>query len=151
MTTDQNIVKLHRVLRAQPEKIYRAFLEADAMEKWLPPYGLIAKVHQFEPRVGGTFKMSFINFGTSRSEHFGGTYLELRPNERIRYTDRFEAPHLAGDFETTISLRSVSCGTELQISQNVPGDIPAELCYLGWQESLSQLAHLVEPEIPDRV
>ena len=142
-------VRLHRVLRTQPEKVYRAFLEADAQAKWLPPYGFTCTVHHFEPVVGGTFKMSFRNFSTGNSHSFHGEYLELVPNERIRYTDQFDDPNLPGVLNVTVSLRPVVCGTELSIVQeNIPAVIPLEMCYLGWQESLAQLATLVEPEIP---
>jgi uncharacterized protein YndB with AHSA1/START domain len=145
-----NTVRLHRVLRAAPERIYRAFLDADAMAKWLPPYGFTCKVHQMDPRVGGTFKMSFSNFSTGHGHSFGGEYRELVPNERIRYSDVFDDPNLPGEMETTVVLRAVSCGTELNITQEgIPQAIPAEMCYLGWQESLAQLARLVEPAIPD--
>jgi uncharacterized protein YndB with AHSA1/START domain len=150
MANTTNTVRLHRVLRAPPERVYRAFLDPDAMVKWLPPYGFTAKVHHMEARAGGGYRMSFTNFGTGKSHSFGGTYVELTPHERIRYTDKFEDPGLPGEMKVTISLRKVSCGTELDILQEgIPSVIPAELCYLGWQESLSQLAHLVEPEIPD--
>ena len=142
-------VRLQRVLRASPERIYRAFLDADAMARWLPPYGFTGKVHHMEPRVGGTFRMSFTNFGTGHGHAFGGEYLELVPNSLIRYTDRFEDPQLPGEIRVAVSLRQVSCGTELHIVQEgIPAVIPLEMCYLGWQESLQQLAHLVEPEIP---
>src|SRR5438270_3279690 len=145
-----NTVRLHRVLRTRPEKIYRAFLDADAMAKWLPPNGFTGKVHQMDAKVGGGYKMSFTNFTTGKSHSFGGKYLELLPNERIRYTDKFDDPNLSGEMQTTITLRKVSCGTDLNIVQEgVPSAIPAEACYLGWQESLAQLAKLVEPEIPD--
>jgi uncharacterized protein YndB with AHSA1/START domain len=145
-----NTIRLHRVLRATPEKIYRAFLDAGAMAKWLPPYGFTAKVDQLDARVGGSHKMSFTNFTTGKSHSFGGTYVELVPHERIRYTDKFDDPNLSGELETTITLSKVSCGTELKVVQeNVPAAIPAEACYLGWQESLAQLAKLVEPEIQD--
>ena len=145
-----NTVRLHRVLRAAPERIYRAFLDADAMAKWLPPYGFTCKVHQMDARVGGTFKMSFSNFSTGHGHSFGGEYRELVPHERIRYSDVFDDPNLPGEMETTVVLRAVSCGTELNITQEgIPQAIPAEMCYLGWQESLAQLATLVEPEIPD--
>jgi uncharacterized protein YndB with AHSA1/START domain len=141
-------IRLHRVLRSTPEKVYRAFLEADALAKWIPPYGFTAKVHHLDARVGGTFKMSFTNFTTSSSHSFGGEYLELVPHERLRYTDKFDNPNLAGVITVTVTLKKVSCGTELDIEQaGVPAVIPAEACYLGWQESLTQLAHLVEPEI----
>ena len=145
-----NTVKLHRVLRATPEKIYRAFLDADAMAKWLPPNGYTGKVHHLDARVGGTYKMSFTNFTTGRSHAFGGRYLELVPNERIRHTDTFDDPNLPGEMQTAVSLKTVSCGTEVNIVQEgIPETIPAEACYLGWQESLTLLAQLVEAEIPD--
>lgn len=143
-------VRLHRVLRAPPERVYRAFLEPDAMAKWLPPYGFTCHVEHMEAKVGGTFRMSFRNFGTGNSHAFGGEYLELVPNEKIRYTDRFDDPNLPGEMQATISLRRVACGTELDIVQEgLPEVIPVEMCYLGWQESLLQLARLVEPEIPE--
>jgi uncharacterized protein YndB with AHSA1/START domain len=143
-------IRLHRVLRATPEKIYKAFLDPDAMAKWLPPNGFTAKVHQMDAKVGGTYKMSFTNFTTGKSHSFGGTYVELTPHERIRYTDKFDDPDLPGEMQTTITLTKVSCGTDLNIVQEgVPAVIPAEACYLGWQESLALLAKLVEPEIPD--
>jgi uncharacterized protein YndB with AHSA1/START domain len=143
-------VNLHRVLRTTPERIYRAFLEPDAMAKWLPPYGFTCQVHQMDARVGGTFRMSFRNFGTGNGHSFGGEYIELVPFEKIRYTDRFDDPNLPGQMNTTVSLREVSCGTELTIVQeDIPEVIPVEMCYLGWQESLVQLAKLVEPVIPD--
>ncbi len=142
-------IRLHRVLRATPEKIYRAFLDADAMAKWIPPYGFTCKVHHLDAKVGGTFKMSFTNFGSGNSHSFGGKYLELVPHERLRYTDKFDDPNLPGEITVTVTLKKVMGGTELNIEQaGVPAVIPAEMCYLGWQESLSQLAHLVEPEIP---
>ena len=145
-----NTVRLHRVLRTQPEKLYRAFLDPDAMAKWLPPHGFTGKVHHLDAKVGGTYKMSFKNFTTGNGHSFGGTYLELVPHQRIRYTDKFDDPNLPGEMETTITLRQVSCGTELTVVQaGLPEVIPVESCYLGWQESLGQLAHLVEPEIPD--
>jgi uncharacterized protein YndB with AHSA1/START domain len=145
-----NTIRLHRVLRAAPEKIYRAFLEGDAMAKWLPPNGFTGKVHHLDARVGGTYRMSFTNFGTGQSHSFGGKYLELVPNERIRHTDEFEDPNLPGVMQTTISLKKVSVGTELNVVQEgVPAAIPPEACYLGWQESLALLAKLVEPEIPN--
>jgi uncharacterized protein YndB with AHSA1/START domain len=145
-----NTIRLHRVLRAAPDKVYRAFLDADAMAKWLPPNGFTGKVHQMDGKVGGTYKMSFTNFTTGKSHSFGGKYLELTPNERIRYTDKFDDPNLPGEMQTTITLRRVSCGTELSIVQEgVPGAIPAEACYLGWQESLILLSKLVEADIPD--
>jgi uncharacterized protein YndB with AHSA1/START domain len=145
-----NTIKLHRVLRANPERVYRAFLDADAMAKWLPPNGFTGKVHEMNTEVGGSYKMSFTNFTTGKSHSFGGTYRELVPNERIRYTDKFDDPNLAGEMETTITLKPVLCGTELNVEQSgVPSVIPAERCYLGWQESLVLLAKLVEAEIPD--
>jgi uncharacterized protein YndB with AHSA1/START domain len=138
------------VLRATPERVYRAFLDADAMAKWLPPNGFTGKVHHLEARVGGTYQMSFTNFSTGNSHSFGGEYRELVPNERIRYTDRFDDPNLSGEMVTTVSLQQVSVGTELNVSQEgIPEAIPAEACYLGWQESLILLAKLVEAEIPD--
>jgi len=143
-------IRLHRVLRATPEKMYRAFIDADAMCKWLPPHGFTGKVHHMDARVGGTYKMSFTNFSTGKSHSFGGEYLELVPHERLRYTDRFDDPNLPGEMQTTVTLKKVSCGTELNVVQEgVPEVIPAEACYLGWQESLNLLAQLVEPEIPD--
>ena len=145
-----NSVRLHRVMRTTPEKVYRAFLDADAMAKWLPPHGFTGKVHQVDAKVGGTYRMSFTNFTTGRSHSFGGEYLELVPNERIRHTDRFDDPNLPGEMQTTVSLREVFCGTELNIVQEgIPEVIPPEACYLGWQESLALLALLVEAEIPD--
>lgn len=142
-------VLLHRVLRTSPAKVYRAFLEPDAMAKWLPPYGFTCKVHHMEPTVGGGFRMSFHNFSTGNGHSFSGEYLELVPNERLRYTDRFDDPGLPGVLEVTVSLKAVSCGTELSVVQeNIPEAIPLEMCYLGWQESLLQLAALVEPDIP---
>jgi uncharacterized protein YndB with AHSA1/START domain len=144
-----NTVRLHRVLRTTPEKLYRAFLDADAMAKWLPPNGFTGKVHHVDARVGGTYKMSFTNFSSGHSHSFGGAYLELVPNERIRHTDKFDDPHLPGEMQTTITLKKVSCGTELHVVQEgIPDAIPAEACYLGWQESLTLLAQLVEAEIP---
>jgi uncharacterized protein YndB with AHSA1/START domain len=145
-----NTIRLHRVLKTTPEKLYRAFLEAGAMAKWLPPKGFTCTVHHMEAKVGGTYRMSFANFGTGKGHSFGGTYLELVPNERIRYTDQFEDPNLPGEMNTTVTLKPVLCGTELEIVQEgLPAMIPVEMCYLGWQESLEQLAALVEPEIPD--
>ena len=144
-----NTVRLHRVLRATPEKVYRAFLDADAMAKWLPPNGFTGKVHHLDAKVGGTYKMSFTNFTTGHSHSFGGEYLELVPHERIRHTDKFDDPNLPGEMQTTITLKKVSCGTELNIVQEgIPDVIPPEACYLGWQESLTLLAKLVEAEIP---
>ncbi|WP_243317332.1 SRPBCC family protein [Geothrix paludis] len=145
-----NTVRLHRVLRATPDRIYRAFLDPDAMAKWLPPHGFTGKVHHLEARVGGTYRMTFTNFGTGSSHSFGGEYLELVPGARIRHTDTFDDPNLPGTMETTISLKAVSVGTEVDIVQaGIPAVIPPEACYLGWQESLLLLAQLVEPEIPD--
>ena len=142
-------VKLHRILKASPEKIYRAFLEAEAMAKWIPPYGFTCTVHHMDAKVGGTFKMSFNNFTTGNGHSFGGEYLELVPFERIRYTDKFDDPNLPGVLAVTLLLTPVSCGTELNITQTgIPAVIPVEMCYLGWQESLAQLAQLVEPNIP---
>jgi uncharacterized protein YndB with AHSA1/START domain len=144
-----NAVRLHRVLRARRERVYKAFLDADAMAKWLPPYGFTCKVHQLDAKVGGTHRMSFTNFGNGLGHSFGGKYLELVPGERIRYTDRFDDPNLPGEMLTTVTLKTVSCGTELSVVQEgLPAVIPVEMCYLGWQESLAQLATLVEPEIP---
>lgn len=143
-----NTVRLHRVLATSPQKVYRAFLEADAMAKWLPPNGFTCTVHHFEPKVGGTFKMSFRNFTTGNSHSFGGEYVELVPGERIRYTDKFDDPNLPGLIEVTVILKKVSVGTEIDITQSgIPDVIPPEACYLGWQESLRNLAKLVEPEI----
>ena len=145
-----NCVKFHRVLRAAPEKVYRAFLDPEAMAKWLPPNGFTGTVHHLEPKVGGTYKMSFTNFSTGHRHSFGGEYLELVPHERIRHTDRFDDPNLPGEMQTTITLKAVSCGTELHIVQEgLPDVIPPEACTLGWQESLTLLAKLVEVEIPD--
>ena len=142
-------VRLHRVLRTKPEKLYRAFLEPDAMSKWIPPFGFTCKVHHLDARVGGTFKMSFHNFSTGHGHSFGGEYRALVPSELIRYTDTFDDPNLPGEMQVTVSLKAVSCGTELSIVQEgIPEVIPLEMCYLGWQESLMQLAQLVEPEIP---
>ncbi len=143
-------VRFHRVLRAPPERIYKAFLDADAMAKWLPPNGFTGKVHHLEAKVGGTYKMSFTNFATGHGHSFGGAFLELVPNERIRHTDKFDDPNLRGEMQTTVSLKKVFCGTELNIVQEgIPEVIPVEACYLGWQESLTLLAQLVEAEIPD--
>jgi uncharacterized protein YndB with AHSA1/START domain len=144
-------IRLHRVLRASPERVYRAFLDPDALAKWLPPNGFTCKVHHLDAKVGGTCKMSFTNFATGKSHSFGGTYLELKPHELIRYTDKFDDPNLPGEMVTTITLKKVSCGTEVSIVQEgIPSAIPAEACYLGWQESLILLAKLVEAEIPDQ-
>ena len=143
-----NTIRLHRVLRATPEKIYKAFLDPDAMTKWLPPNGFTATVHHMEARVGGTFRMSFTNFTTGQSHSFGGEYLELVPHELIRYTDKFEDPGLPGVIQVTVSLKAVSCGTELNVVQErIPDVIPLEMCYLGWQDSLVLLGKLVEPEV----
>jgi len=143
-----NTVRLHRVLRAPPERVYRAFLEAAALAKWLPPNGFTCTVHHFEPRVGGTFKMSFTNFTTGQSHSFGGEYLELVPNQKLRYTDKFDDPNLPGVIHVTVTLKAVSCGTEMNVEQaGIPEAIPVEMCYLGWQESLASLARLVEPDI----
>ena len=145
-----NTIRLHRVLRATPERVYRAFLDADAMAKWLPPHGFTGKVHHLDAKVGGTYSMSFRNFTTGAAHAFGGEYLELVPNERIRHTDKFDDPNLLGTMVTTIALRPVSCGTEVSIVQEgVPEQIPPESCYLGWQESLTLLGQLVEAEIKD--
>jgi uncharacterized protein YndB with AHSA1/START domain len=150
-TDNTGTVRLHRVLRATPERIYRAFLDADAMAKWLPPNGFTGKVHHLDAKVGGTYKMSFSNFSTGKSHSFGGTYLELSPHERIRHTDKFDDTSLSGEMQTTITLKQVFCGTELNITQEgIPATIPVEACYLGWQESLTLLANLVEAEIPDQ-
>ncbi len=143
-------IRLHRVLRATPERIYRAFLDPDAMAKWLPPNGFTGKVHHLDAKVGGTYKMSFTNFTTGKSHSFGGTYLELVPHERIRHTDKFDDPNLPGEMQTTITLKKVSCGTDLNVMQEgLPDAIPPEACYLGWQESLALLAKLVEAEISE--
>ena len=148
MTT--NTVRLHRVLAAKPEKVYRAFLDADAKARWLPPNGFTGKVHHDDPRVGGKYRMSFTNFTTGNSHAFGGEYRELVPNERLHYTDRFEDPNLPGEIHVTVTLKPVSVGTEITIAQEgLPDAIPLDACYLGWQESLANLARLVEPEIPD--
>lgn len=142
-------VRLHRVLRSTPERVYRAFLEGDALAKWLPPYGFTCKVHHLDAKVGGTFRMSFTNFSNGQSHSFGGEYLDLVPGATLRYTDRFDDPNLPGEIQVTVSLQRVSCGTEVHIVQSgLPAVIPVEMCYLGWQESLAQLAQLVEPEIP---
>ena len=143
-----NTVRLHRVLATKPEKVFRAFLDADAMAKWLPPYGFTCKVHHLEAKVGGTFRMSFSNFTTNTGHSFGGEYLELVPGERLRYTDKFDDPNLLGEIQVTVALRQVSVGTEANIVQEgIPDAIPVEACYLGWQDSLRNLASLVEPEI----
>ena len=151
MSNHTNTVRLHRVLRATPERVYRAFLDADALAKWLPPNGFTGKVHHMEAKVGGSYKMSFTNFSTGSSHGFGGTYLELTPHELLRYTDKFDNPGLPGEMITTVTLKKVFCGTELTVTQEgIPAMIPAEACYLGWQESLVLLAKLVEAEIPDQ-
>jgi uncharacterized protein YndB with AHSA1/START domain len=151
-TNNTNTIRLHRVLRAKPESVYRAFIDANALAKWLPPNGFTGQVHHLDAKVGGTYKMSFTNFTTGKSHSFGGEFLELQPHERIRYTDRFDDPNLPGEIQTTITLKQVSVGTELNIVQEgVPAVIPAEACYLGWQESLTLLAKLVEAEIPDQI
>jgi uncharacterized protein YndB with AHSA1/START domain len=148
--TAQNTVRLHRVLATKPEKVYRAFIDADAMAKWLPPNGFTGKVHHVDAKVGGTYKMSFTNFTTGKSQGFGGEYKELVPNKRLQYTDVFDDPNMTGTMVTTITLKDVSVGTELNVVQEgIPSIIPVEACYLGWQESLSNLARLVEPEIND--
>ena len=148
--SNTNTIRLHRVLQAPPERVYRAFLDANAMVKWLPPNGFTGQVHHLDAKVGGTYRMSFTNFTTQKSHSFGGEYLELTPNERIRHTDKFEDPNLPGEMQTTITLKKGSCGTELNIVQEgVPSAIPPEACYLGWQESLTLLSKLVEAEIPD--
>ncbi len=145
-----NAVTLHRVLATSPEKVFRAFSNADAFSTWLPPYGFICKVHQMEFREKGTYKMSFTNFSTGNSHSFGGEFVEIKPNESLKYTDRFDDPNLPGEMVTTIKLTQVSCGTDLHIVQEgIPDAIPVEMCYLGWQESLEKLKKLVEPEIPD--
>ena len=150
MASPGNTLRLHRVLRASPERIYRAFLEPEALAKWLPPHGFTGRVHHMDPRVGGTYRMSFTNFGTGKSHSFGGKYIELTPFTQIRYTDQFDDPNMPGEMQASISLRKVVCGTELTIVQEgLPEAIPVEFCYLGWQESLSLLADLVEPDIPD--
>jgi uncharacterized protein YndB with AHSA1/START domain len=150
MAAQSNTIRLHRVLRAAPEKIYRAFLDAAGMSKWLPPHGFTCTVHHLDAKVGGTYKMSFTNFTTGIGHSFSGKYLELVPGERLRYTDKFDDPNMPGEIAVTITLKKVLCGTDLNIEQaGVPAVIPAEMCYLGWQESLNQLAQLVEPEIPN--
>ena len=147
-TAETHTIRLHRVLKAPPDRVYKAFVDADAYAKWLSPYGFTCKVHHLDARVGGTFRMTFTNFTTGGSHSFGGEYLELTPNERILYTDRFEDPNLPGEIRVTVTLKKVFCGTEMNIVQEgVPAVIPAEACYLGWQESLMQLANLVDPEI----
>jgi len=148
METDK--VTLHRVLAASPEKVFRAFADADAMASWLPPFGFVCKVHQFDFKAGGVYKMSFTNFTTGSSHSFGGEYLEIAPNQLLKYSDRFDDPNLPGEMITTVQLTAVSCGTELHITQTgIPDMIPSEMCYLGWQESLEKLKKLTEPNIPD--
>lgn len=150
MSDARNTVRLHRVLRASPERVYRAFLDPDAMAKWLPPHGFTGKVQQMDARVGGGYRMSFTNFGTGKSHSFAGRFTELTPPSLLRYTDTFDDPGLPGEMQVTVSLRRVACGTEVGIVQEgIPSAIPLESCYLGWQESLLALAHLVEAEIPD--
>jgi uncharacterized protein YndB with AHSA1/START domain len=150
MSNPSNTVRLHRVFRAPAERIYRAFLDPAAMAKWLPPHGFTGQVHEIDPRVGGGYRMSFTNFSSGSSHSFGGKYVELTPHERLRYTDKFDDPNLPGEMQVTVTLRKVVCGTELSITQEgIPAVIPAEMCYLGWQESLNQLADLVNVEIPD--
>ena len=147
---ENNSVTLHRVIKASPEKVFRAFTDSHALTFWLPPYGFLGVVHQIDPRVGGSYKMSFINFSTGNGHSFGGNYLEIKPNEFIKHTDKFDDPNLPGEMITSIWLKKVSCGTDLKILQEgIPSVIPAEMCYLGWQESLEKLIKLVEPEIPD--
>jgi len=150
MSSTPGTVRFHRVFTAPPERVYRAFLEPDAVVRWLPPYGFTCTVHELDARVGGRHRMSFRNFGSGNAHSFGGEYLELVPNQRIRYSDKFDDPGLAGGMTTTIELRAVSCGTELSVVQEgIPAVIPPEMCVLGWQESLAQLAQLVQPQIPD--
>jgi uncharacterized protein YndB with AHSA1/START domain len=150
MAESSNSVRFHRVLRAPAERVYRAFIDPDAMAKWLPPHGFTGKVHEMDARVGGGYRMSFTNFSTGSSHSFSGKYVELTPHERIRYTDQFDDPNLPGVMPVTVTLRTVSCGTEITIVQeNLPAVIPVDGCYLGWQESLTQLAAVVEPDIPD--
>lgn len=145
-----NAVTLHRVLKAAPEKVYRAFTQANALASWLPPYGFICVVHKMDVKMGGNYKMSFINFSTGNGHSFGGKYLELKPSKFLKYTDKFDNPNLPGEMVTSVWLKKVSCGTELKVIQEgIPAAIPTEMCYLGWQESLEKLAKLVEPEIPD--
>ena len=150
MSEATGTVRLHRVFRCPPEKLYKAFIDPDAMVKWLPPHGFTGKVHEMDARVGGKYRMSFTNFGTGSSHTFGGTYVELKPGELLRYTDSFEDPNMPGEIQVTITFKPVLCGTEVHIVQaGLPPQIPVEFCYLGWQESLHLLAHVVEPEIPD--
>jgi uncharacterized protein YndB with AHSA1/START domain len=150
MSQDDRTVRLHRVFRCPPERAYRAFIDPDAMVKWLPPHGFTGKVHESDVRVGGGYKMSFTNFGTGSSHSFGARFVELTPHSRLRYTDRFDDPNLPGEMQVTVDFRAVACGTEVTISQaGIPAMIPLEFCYAGWQESLALLAHVIEPEIPD--
>ena len=150
MAPTTGTVQFHRVFRCPPEKLYKAFIDAEAMTKWLPPHGFTGKVHEMDARVGGGFRMSFTNFGSGKSHSFGGKYLEMKPGELLRYTDKFDDPNLPGEMHVTVKLRKVICGTEIEIEQaGIPAVIPTEMCYLGWQESLALLAHVVEPEIPD--
>jgi uncharacterized protein YndB with AHSA1/START domain len=150
MSATPGTVRLHRVLRAPAERVYKAFIDGDAMARWLPPHGFLGKVHEIDARVGGGYRMSFTNFGTGSAHSFSAKYVELVPHERIRHTDRFDDPNLPGEMNVTITFRPVLCGTELSIVQEgIPAAIPVEMCYLGWQESLGQLANLVEPSIPD--
>lgn len=150
MSAPTNTVRLHRVLKSTPEKVYKAFLDADALAKWLPPYGFTCKVHSMDAKVGGSFRMSFTNFGTGHSHSFGGKYVELVPNEKIRYTDKFDDPNLPGEMAVTVSIKKVVCGVEVAIEQSgIPAAIPVEMCYLGWQESIEQFAKVVEPDIPN--
>ena len=147
---ENNSVSLHRVIKASPEKIYRAFTQSEALSSWIPPYGFLCVVHEIDVSVGGSYKMSFINFSTGSSHTFGGDYLEIKPNEFLKYTDKFDDPNLPGEMVTTVWLKKVLCGTDLKITQEgIPAVIPVEMCYLGWQESLEKLIKLVEPEIPD--
>ena len=149
-TESSSTVHLHRVLRAPPERVYRAFLDPDALVKWIPPHGFTGRIHSMDARVGGGYKMSFTNFGTGKSHSFGGTYLELIPNKKLRHNDQFDDPNLPGTMEVTVTLRKVLCGTDVSIVQTgIPAAIPVEFCYAGWQESLVLLAQLVDPEIPD--
>lgn len=150
MSSPTNTIRLHRVLKSTPEKVYKAFLDADALVKWMSPHGFTAKVHSLDPKVGGGFRMSFTNFGTGHSHSFGGKYLELVPGEKLRYTDKFEDPNMPGEMTMTATIKKVLCGVELTIVQEgIPAVIPPEMCYLGWQESLAQLANVVEPDIPN--
>jgi len=150
MSSPTGTVRLHRVLRAPAERVYRAFLDPDAMAKWMPPHGFTGKVHDMDPRAGGGYRMAFTNFSTGKSHSFGGKYVELTPPTQIRYTDQFDDPNLPGEMHVTVSLHPAACGIELTIVQaGIPAAIPVEFCYLGWQESLTLLAHLVEPEVPD--